>query len=129
MYGLCSDIAVVMPVTEVPPHTHKVSFSSIDHEQLESRGSASAADDDAHEELNLDLLAEHLLDLLDHLLHVGLMIFSRMSDISLASRADVVATTAMTGRRGDRRHWWDVCLDDGLDRNGLSRISSQRPST
>ena len=50
MYGLCSDIAVVMPVTEIPPHTHKVSFSSIDHEQLESRGSASAADDDAHEE-------------------------------------------------------------------------------
>ena len=51
MYGLCSDIAVVMPVTEVPPHTHKISFSSIDHEQLESRGSASAADDDAPEEI------------------------------------------------------------------------------
>ena len=49
MYGLCSDIAVVMPRTEIPPHSHKVSFSSIDHEQLESRGSASAADDDAPE--------------------------------------------------------------------------------
>jgi len=46
MYGLCSDIAVVIPNAEVPPHTHKISLSSIDHEQLESRGSATAADDD-----------------------------------------------------------------------------------
>ena len=54
-------------------------------------------------------------------LTVGLMIFSRMSETKAASRADVVATTAMTAVEVIALALEDIGLDNGLDRNGFSR--------
>ncbi len=46
-YHICSDVVAALPKTEVTPHTHRVTFSSIDHELLESRGSEAAESDGA----------------------------------------------------------------------------------
>ena len=71
--------------------------------------------------LNLDLLAQHLLDLLDHLLH------RRLDDLQQDVR-DRLSQQGRRGRnnsndssRGDRWHWRDIGLDEGLNRNGFSR--------
>ena len=71
--------------------------------------------------LNLDLLAEHLLDLLDHLLHRWLDDLQQDVRHRFGQQSRCRCNDSDDSRRGDRRHWWDVGLEDGLDRNGLSR--------
>ena len=71
--------------------------------------------------LNLDLLAEHLLDLLDHLLHRWLDDLQQDVRDRLSQQSRRGRNNSDDGRRGDRWHWWDIGLDDGLDRNRFSR--------